>query len=350
MPDNPNETDESNVGAPAPEVLKAQSDDASATPEEPSVVSPEAPKPVNPRRRGTYRPSHKATFIGLGVIAIILAINVVIVTFVINGQNSASTTNNTGSVTLSSSALDKLGVSRNTVGDSGEKLVVGPDAQFNGKVTIAKDVSVGGALTLNGKLITTNGSITNLQAGNTSVSQLDVNGNATATNLNLRSNLTVVGTSILQGAVTVGQLLTVNNNLTVVGNVAVGGTLSARNFEASSLTSDTTLTIGGHIITSGSVPGSSKGSALRSTDTASVSGNDASGTVQVNIGVGSIGAGSLIQINFINKYSNTPHVVVMPVGASPGSIFVNRNSTGFNIDTASGLSAGTYVFDYIIVQ
>ena len=53
------ETDSKDKSAaiPAPEVLKAQSDEASTT-AEPSVVSA-APRPARALRRGTYRPSHK---------------------------------------------------------------------------------------------------------------------------------------------------------------------------------------------------------------------------------------------------------------------------------------------------
>lgn len=335
---------------PKPEVLKSQSDEDVPASEVAAAKSvPEKPKLR--LRRTAYRPSHKATFIGLAVVVGVLAVNAVVIAFIIGGQTtSTSSAANTGTVTLSTSALNKLGVSRNPVGNSGEELIVGPNSRFNGTVTVGSNVSIAGQLTLNSKFSATDASLTNLQAGTTSLSSLNVNGDGTVSNFNLRQNLAVVGSSTLQGPVTLSQLLTVNNNANVIGNLAVGGTLTVRSFEASSLVSDTSLTIGGHIITAGSQPSYSRGGALRGTDTVSVSGNDASGTVQVNIGAGSSSSGTLIQVSFNNQYGNTPHVVVSPVGNSPGGFYVNRSSTGFSIAVSNALSYGGYAFDYIVMQ
>lgn len=342
---------------PKPEVLKAQSDGDSAETEETKTASAATPSPAASdarqklrMRRTTYRPSHKATFIGLAVIIAILAINAVIITFVLNGQSTTTTSKSLSEVTLSTSSLNKLGVSRNTVGNSAEELVVGPNSRFNGTVTVGSNVSIGGQLTLNDKITANNASLTNLQAGDTSLSKLNVNGDGTVSNFNLRQNLTVIGTSILQGPVTLSQLLTVNNSVNVVGNLAVGGQLTVRSFQASSLVSDTTLTIGGHIITAGRGPSFARGSALRGIDTVSVGGNDTAGTVQINIGAGSIAAGTLIQVAFNAGFSNTPHVVVSPVGGSLGNYYVNRNSSGFSIVATGSVPYGGYAFDYIVIQ
>jgi len=135
----------------------------------------------------------------------------------------------------------------------------------------------------------------------TSISQLTVNGDGTVSNFNLRKDLTVLGLTRLQGAVTMSQLLTVNNNVNISGNLAVGGVLSARSFQASSLVSDSTLTIGGHVITRGAAPGVGPGSALGANGTVSISGNDASGTVAANIGTGG-GNGILAQVAFRSQY------------------------------------------------
>lgn len=329
---------------PVPEVLQAQSDDA--TEESSTDSQPSAPavthRPRPQIHRMTYRPSHKATFIGLGVVVVILAINAVIISFVVQGQNTAQAEGSQSDVTISPAVLDTLGVSRNSVGNLGTELVVGPNSKFDGKVTIGGDVSVGGELKLNGKLSVSDATLTSLQAGNTSLSKLDVNGDANAASLTLRQNLAVAGTSTLQGAVTVGQ------TLTVAGNLTVGGALAVRSFQASSLTSETTLTIGGHVITRGSAPGVAAGGAVGSNGTVSISGNDASGTVAVNIGVGAV-SGILAQVTFRTQYGITPHVVITPVGRG-GDFYINRTSTGFSIVTSGGLSPGGYAFDYIVMQ
>ncbi len=337
-----NQSDESEnrtTEPPAPEVLHPQTADKKA------AAGAEAPRSHlrSQFRHTTYRPSHKATFIGLAVVVTILSVNAAVIAFIIKNQDNPSSTSNSKEVTISSDVLDKLGVSRNPVSNSGTELTVGPNANFKGTVTVANDISVGGQLNLNGKLSAASMSLNSLQAGATAVESLNVNGDGTMSNLNIRKDLTVDGSTKLQGTVTIGQLLTVYNNINVLGNLSIGGTLSMGNFQTN------ILTVGGHIITRGSAPGYSRGSILRGTDTISLSGNDVSGTLAVNIGAGNIGAGCLASISFVSQYSNIPHVVVTAIGPA-SNVYTYRNSSGFSICVASGLSNGSYAFDYIVMQ
>jgi len=335
------ETKNKSTEPPAPEVLKPQSDSASTEPKPLSVTG--NLKKITQPRHGVYRPSHKATFIGLAVIIAILVVNAGVIYFFMNIQGKNNSEVSIGGIKISPAVLDTLGVGRNTVGSSGAELVVRPDAHFNGKVTVGSDVSIAGQLKLNSKLSANDASLAKLEAGNTSLGQLNVNGDGTITSLNLRKNLIVAGSTSLQGTVNVNQLLTVNNNMTVSGNLAVGGTMSMGAFQTN------TLTIGGHITTQGSAPSASRGSALGSTDTISISGNDASGTVAVNIGTSSAN-GILANVSFVNQYSNIPHVVVTAVGRIAGSVYVFRSSSGFSIGVNGSLSPGGYAFDYIVMQ
>jgi hypothetical protein len=346
MATNTPDTKDKSTDSPAPEVLHSQSDGGSSAS---AVAAAEKIKARARLRRGTYRPSHKATFIGLGVVVGILAINVVIIMFVFNSQNKSTTGTTQSEVTISPEVLDKLGVSRNAVGTVGAELVVGPNARFNGKITVASDVSIAGQLKLNSKFIATDASLTKLEAGDTSLGQLNINGDGTVTNLNIRKDISVVGATRLQGPVTISQLVTINSGLNVAGNLALGGTLSVRGLQASSLTSDTTLTIGGHIITRGSAPGVFRGSAVGTNGSVSISGNDASGTVAVNTGTGA-GGGILAQVTFRSQYGTTPHVVVSAVGAGIGSVYVSRTIGGFSIGVDAALAPGGYAFDYIVMQ
>lgn len=336
---------------PAPEVLKPQSETGPKTTDaEKSTAAGGGSRDAKHLRRGTYRPSHKATFIGLAVVVAILAINAGVIAIVINnGQPKNKTQANQGQVTISQGVLDKLGVSRNSIGDAGIQLVVNPNARFNGALQVGGDVSVAGQLKLNSKFSATDASLAQLEAGNTSLSQLNVNGSGTISTLNLRNDLIVTGASHLQGTATFSQLVTVNNSMNISGNLAVGGTLSVNNLHVSTFVADSTVTIGGHVITGGSAPGVGPGSALGANGTVSISGNDASGTVATNIGTGA-GGGILAYVSFHSRYSNIPHVVVTPVGAGIGSFYVNRNSSGFSIGVNGGLAPGGYAFDYIIEQ
>jgi hypothetical protein len=335
------ENSTSTGGAPAPEVLKPRSNDTPV---------PETPdKPATPIKRGNYRPSHKATFIGLAVVGVILAFNAVIIGFVLKGGNKSDGKNNDASVTISQAALDKLGVNRSSVGDLGVQLVVNPDSKFNGKLTVGGDTSIGGQLKLNNKLFAADASFTQFESGTAALNTLNVNSDTTLSKLSLRNDFTVSGKTTLQGPLTVNQLLTVNGGLNLTGNLAVGGILSVNTFRATSLTADNGLTFGGHVVTKGSSPGVSRGSATGSNGTVSISGNDASGTIGVNIGVGA-SAGTLVSVTFNRAYGETPHVVVTPVGRGVGSFYVNRTATGFSISVEAGLSPGGYGFDYIVQQ
>lgn len=350
MTSQPSDTKNTSSEPPAPEELHSQAHKTTASSE--AAGSPKPQVSARPRH-ATYRPSHKATFIGLSVVVAVLAINAGIITFVVKGQGEETNSAAQGEVTISPGVLNTLGVSRNAVGNAGTELVVNPNSRFNGTVTIGSNVSVGGELKLNSKFSASDASLAKLEAGETSLGQLNVNGDGTVTNLNLRRDLAVAGATRLQGPVTVSQLMTVNNNLNVSGSLAVGGTLSARNFQASSLTSDTTLTIGGHVITRGAATGVGRGVALGSVDTVSISGNDTAGTVAVNLGANASRSGIIANVSFRQNFGATPHVVVTAVGGPVDDLYINRSPGGFSIGVrsiTSGLSGAGYAFDYIVMQ
>jgi hypothetical protein len=337
--------------APAPESLNAKRDELA---KDPSAAEAAPKREASPKRvrRGSYRPSHRATFIGLAVVIIILGVNAGVITFLIKGQNKKIQSAQ-GQVTISQAALDKIGVNQNPVGDSGIVLTVNPNAKFNGNLQVAGNVSVGGFLNLNKALTVSNANITQLQAGNTSLQQLNVNGDGTVSNLNVRSQLTVTGTSHFQGPTTLSQLLTVQGGINVSGNLAVGGTLAVGSFHTSSLVSDFGLTFGGHVITQGSAPGVSAGNAacLGQSGTVSISGNDAAGTVDVNVGAGSNCGGDAVvaYVSFRTGYTNIPKVVVTAVGPGADNVYVDPSTGGFDIGVSSITNAG-HEFDYIVEQ
>ena len=336
---------------PAPEVLKPQVQ--KKTTPEPALEGKVKKKSFFSRggapKRSSYRPSHKGTFIGLGVVVGILIVNAIVISIVFQFQQAEEEQLNRTEVTLTAESLDQLGVSRNPVGDLGTELTVGPDAVFNGAITVGGNATVGGSLILNGEFSAAQGAFTELQGGETSLTSLNVNQDLSASNVSVRENLAVTGTSQLQGAVTVAQLLTVNGNVNVSGNLAVGGTLSVRTLAVSSLSIDTSLLLGGKIVTRGSAPSVSAGGGVGSNGTVSISGTDTAGTVAVNIGVGG-GNGLLASVSFRGAYSATPRVVITSIGRSAGDYYVNRSANGFSIVTNSALSPGGYAFDYIIVQ
>lgn len=330
---------------PAPEVLSVQSDAPAetATDTHTDTTKQQTTNPATPKRRNAYRPSHKATFVGLAVIVGILAVNAIVLVLVSKSQSDQQDQAAKNSVTISTSTLEQLGVSRNPVGNAETELIVGPNSTFNGKVSMASDLTIAGQLTLNSKFSATNAVLTNLQSGQTQVDSLNVNGDETVTNLNTRKDLQVAGNARVQGTMTINQLTTINNNMNVAGSLAVGGTLSVRNFQVG------TLTVAGHLLSSGTQPRVSVGGGAGSNGTASISGNDTSGTVAVNMGVGA-GNGLLATVTFATKYTDTPHIVVTPIGRSVPGMYINRTSAGFTISVDGSLGIGGYAFDYIVVQ
>jgi len=332
--------DQNKSDSPAPELLRSQVEGGGPTPE--PVISSFKLKRDKFLRRGTYKPSHKATFIGLIVVIAILSINAGVITYLMRNQSGSATDANQSDVVISSDVLNSLGVNKTTIGSDGTELVVGPDASFNGSVTISDDVNIAGQLNLNNKITAASASLNTLSAGETSVTKLNINGDATASNLNLRENMIVVGSSQLQGPTTISGLLTINNGLNVTGNLSIGGTLSMGAFQTNS------LVVGGQITTRGYAPSVSKGEALAATDTVSISGNDISGTVAVNVGTGTR-SGILAYVSFYNNYSTTPHVVVTAIGPGVSDVYINRDASGFSIG-ASGIVSGGHAFDYVIMQ
>jgi hypothetical protein len=326
-------------GSPAPVVLQPkandQGDQASASKKD---------EPIHLAKR-SFKPSHTATFVAIGVIGLILAITVGGIAFVIQKQSQTKSKTGLSDISVNKSLLDQLGVNRSSATDPSVALVVTPNAQFNGTLTVGKDVKIAT------KLSAGQTSLTQLDAGNTSLTQLNVNGASSLSDTAVRTNLTVAGTSKLQGPVQIDKILTAGA-INIVGDLTVGGVLTTSTFSARSLTSTSTLTIGGHVVTNGPVPGISQGSAPGPSGTVSVSGNDSSGTIAMNTGQAPV-AGIIATITFRTPYGSIPHVVVSPVGAPTGSLqyYINRTATGFSIGTNNAPEPGSgYVFDYIVQQ
>ena len=332
--------------SPKPEVLTVQSDNVSNTPDGDASQTQEKTdvqrNALSPKKRNSYKPSHKATFIGLSVVAAILVANAAGLAFIMKSNADAEASQAKQGVTLSDETLNSLGVDRNPLGGANTELTIGPATKFNNKVVMGGDVNIAGQLNLNGTFSAGDANFGKLQAGDTALGQLNVNGNGTISTLNLRQDLAVAGKSQLQGPVTISNLLTVNNNMNLAGNLSIGGALSVRDFQVSN------LTVASHILTRGSTPGIVVGPAAGPAGTASVGGNDISGTVAVNTGVGAA-PGLLASITFQTRYGNIPHVVVTPVGRYV-DLYINRSSTGFSILSASTLAPGGYAFDYVVMQ
>ena len=303
------------------------------------------------RRRFAFRPSHKAVFIGLAIVVMILGVNAGILAFLLKKESINSKAINDKGVSISPGTLSKLGVNDSQIGSSNEKLVVNPNAQFNSQLTVAGGVKIGGQLILNSTLNASNANLSQLQAGSTSINSLNVNGSATASTLSVRGNFAVNGSAQFQNGVTVAQLLSVDNNAAVSGNLSIGGDLSSNAVAAGQLVVSGPIQIGSHVITAGRTPGVQIASgAIGSNGTVSISGNDEAGTIVINTGAGS-GKGPIVSVLFNAGYSTQPVVIITPLGGFAEFYLGNVTTAGFTVDSASGLASGSsYQINYIVEQ
>jgi hypothetical protein len=259
------------------------------------------------------------------VVIVIIAAAVVFVS--LKSAKSNTTTTKFGSLT--DQQLSALKGNTTLVGDSKQTLDVQSNSIFEGQVLLRSDLNVAGALKIGGGL-----SIPSIASGSGTFSQLGVSG-----------GLNVGGDTTLQGQ------LTVQKNLNVTGS-ATFGSLNVSSLTITTLGLRGDLNLNQHIVSSGGVPGRSNGTALGSGGTATVSGSDTAGTVQINTG-GSPPAGCFVTINFTKSFSGTPHVVISPSNSSAAGLqyYTNRSQGSFSVCTASVPAAGTgYTFDYVVIN
>jgi len=146
--------------------------------------------------------------------------------------------------------------------------------------------------------------------------------------------------------------LTTQKGITSNGGATFGGPVSAPQITVQSLQLNGDLQIVRHIDAGGATPGKTDGTALGNGGTVSVGGTDTAGTVTINTG-GSPAVGCFVSVNFSNKFSATPHVVVTPIGSSAAglSYYVTRTTSSFSLCTTNPAPAGqTFSFDYIALD
>jgi len=262
----------------------------------------------------------------LHVLIMLIAVVVIAVAFIKNRK--AATTPSITAQNLTQKQLEQLANSDVSVGNNKQILNVQSNAVFAGQVLVRQDLEVAGTIKAGGSL--------NLPG-------ITVSGNSTFSQIQT-GTLTVSGNTAIQGQ------LTASGGLNVSGNATFAGNLSVAQLTASKLTLNGDLNLDHHISAGGPTPSRTNGSALGNGGTASVSGSDTAGTVNINTGTGP-GAGCFIAINFASKFNATPHVVATPVGSAAGGIafYVNRSTTSMSICTANTPPASTsFAFDYVV--
>jgi len=295
----------------------------------PSLPAPD-PGTANtpPPKKGGLRnlPIFKNLWLIVFILVVLAAGAVVYVS--IKSAKPTTTVSKAGSLT--DQQLASLKGNTTLVGDAKQTLDVQSNSIFEGAVLLRSDLSVAGSLKVGSGI---------------SIPSITVGGNGSFGQIGISGGLNVAGDTALQG------------NLTVQKNITVNGTASFANLSVSTL-GVTTLQLRGdfnlnqHINASGGVPSRSLGTAVGGGGTASVSGSDTAGTVNINTGSGPP-AGCFITVSFAHTFSGTPHVVISPTNSNAANLdyYVNRSGSSFSVCTTNAPAASTnYVFDYIVIN
>lgn len=310
--------------------------DALETPEsvqEEVHIAPENSVPVGTEStsRHIFRSIRESLNIYLLIFGLLIVVTVVIfIVLYLNSQKPPKTPT-AALQNLSQKDLNAIASGDANIGDPKYVLNVQSDAVFAGSALVRKDLNVAGNLQLGQAL----------NVGNVTISGT---GNFNTVQIN---TLSVATSAAIQGR------LNVQDDATMARGLNVGGTLTAGQISTSNLTlgGNGNLNLNNHIRAAGPTPGRSQGGAVGGGGSTSLSGSDIAGTLTVNTG-SSPSAGCFATINFVQRFSGTPRVIITPVGVTAASVnyYVDRNANGFSICAANGAPAGrSFSFDYFVV-
>lgn len=252
---------------------------------------------------------------------------------IVNYLNSQKVTPQPGiaSQELTESALQQLANTDASVGNTSQTLtiqgnaVVAGQTLMRGNLNIAGNLQTGGSI--QGPTLTISGAA---NLGDTQINTLQVASNAAVQGSTTLRDLSVAGTSTFSGAMTASQISV--TRLVLSGNAV--------------------LQVPNHLSFTGPAPnrGGITQSVLGGGGSASVSGSDTAGVVNINTGNNPT-PGCFTRINFNQAFASQPRVIISPIGAGAGQTqyYVDRNTTGFSICTANAAPANqTFAFDYFV--
>jgi fibronectin-binding autotransporter adhesin len=112
------------------------------------------------------------------------------------------------------------------------------------------------------------------------------------------------------------------------------------------------IIVGGHVITAGNTPDTEVLGAAGAGASITIDGNDTAGTITITTGGGAT-AGDLGKLIFNNAFGKAPKTILsaQDEASQDAKIFpTGKSASQFILRTSQALPAGTYTFDYFIVQ
>jgi hypothetical protein len=322
---------ESTDGLVEPESLDTtDTTNTTVTPPSASSIHQMSSMPVTVPKKSLWRrvADHVNIYLLLFILLLMVAIAVTIFA-VARSRTETATQLQITSQDLSDSTLDQLANSNANVGSPRQILTVSSNAVFAGSVLLKSNLEIAGAVKIGGDLTLPSIVISgDSKLGNVQADRLAISGPASFQGtLNALSGMSVTGKSTFSELST-GQLTT--------GSLQLNGDLKLTH----------------HIVAGGPIPSLSRGTALGGGGTASVSGSDTAGSVNISTG-SSPPAGCFATITFEKAFANTPHIIITPVGSAAANTdyYINRGTSNFSICTANGAAAGvSFGFDYLAVE
>jgi hypothetical protein len=298
-------------------------------------LAPEDAVPIGTQKTSRHiLQSLKGAFnIYLLLFALLVIVSVIVFIVAYLNSKDNKTTGSTAAVQeLTQKDLSDLASGDAKIGDPKYILNVQSDAIFAGSALVRKDLNVAGNLQLGQAL----------NVGNVTVSGT---GNFNTVQIN---TLAVAGAAAIQGK------LSSQSDVVFARGLNVGGTITAGSITTSSLTlgGNGNLNLNNHINATGPTPGRSQGGAVGSGGSTSINGSDIAGTLTVNTGTNP-GAGCFATINFVQRFSGTPHVIVSPIGSAAAQVqyYATKSATGFSVCAANTPPASqSFSFDYFVID
>lgn len=233
---------------------------------------------------------------------------------------------------LTEEQLRQLGSTDTSVGDASQTLTIRGSAVIDGQTLMRGNLNVAGNLQTGGSIQGPSLMI----SGSSNLGEVQINSLQVANNVSIQGdttmrNINIAGASSFSGPMTASQI--------TVSRLVMSGNAS--------------LEVPNHIGFTGPTPNRTINSPqLGSGGSASVSGSDTTGTVNIATGNGPV-AGCMVRINFNQRFSNQPHVLVSPIGNAAGrtDYYVDRDQAGFSICAASPAPANqSFAFDYFVTN